>query len=33
MPNTPVFYGGIYYKWNYDYAEDANYRIEKAVKP
>lgn len=32
IPKSPVFYGGIFYKWNYDYAEDASYRIEKATR-
>ncbi len=26
---TPMFYGGVYYKWNYDYGEADTYRIER----
>jgi hypothetical protein len=26
---TPMFYGGIYYKWNYDYGEADTYWIER----
>lgn len=29
IATTPVFYGGIYYKWNYDYGESDSYRIER----
>lgn len=32
IPNAPYFFGGLYYKWNYDLNEAPKYRIEERPK-